>query len=207
MEARRQTQTIVPPSNTRGGNSVRDRPTDVGARTSSVPATTFNSAQNKSQHASSRMGGLTSCSRCFHCHRRPWRNCAHARRHSRTQADTDTAADVKHELWRHQTHGGDSVRGRPTDGGDAPLIAHDDLHRGAIVNSNCFAALGGLTSCSRCFGSHRRPWCNCARARRNARTQAYTDAGADVKRVWRRQREGPAHRRLRTHILSARDDI
>ncbi len=170
-------------------------------------ATTFVPAKRKSKHASPRVGERTSCSPCFRSHRRPWRNCANARRHSRTQASADAGADVKHEWRRRQTCGGDSMRGRPTDGGDAPLIAHDDLHRGAKQNSTRFATMGGLTCSSPCSIGHRRPWRNCARARRHGGTQADADDCAAVKHAWRQQREGPAHRRRRTHILSARDDI
>ena len=42
------------------------------------------------------------------------------------------------------------------------------------------------------------------------RTQAgtHTQADADdVEHAWRRLRQGPTHRRQRTHALSARDDV
>jgi hypothetical protein len=47
MPANRHTQTPTQTSNTRGGDSVTDRPTDGGARTPSVHATAFTLAKSK----------------------------------------------------------------------------------------------------------------------------------------------------------------
>jgi hypothetical protein len=64
--------------------------------------------------------------------------------------------------------------------------------------------MGGLTSCSPCFRSHRRPWRNCARARTtHSRTQADADDSPDVKHAWWRHCEGPTRR---THNLRANDN-
>ena len=97
---------------------------------------------------------------------------------------------------------------------DPPTAAHacpQCARRQAQNNTSTrFAAMdGGLTRRSPCCSSHRRPWRNCAHARTHARThtQADADASADVKHAWRRLREGPSHRRQRTHALSAHDDI
>ena len=45
------------------------------------------------------------------------------------------------------------------------------------------------------------------RTQARTHTQADADASADVKHAWRRLREGPTHRRPRTHTLSAHDGI
>ncbi len=49
MHAHRQTQTSAPTSKTRGGDIMTDRPADSVARTPSVPTSTLNPTQNKSQ--------------------------------------------------------------------------------------------------------------------------------------------------------------
>jgi hypothetical protein len=196
MRTHRQTQTIARPSNTRGGDSVRDRPTYGGARTPSVSTTAF-PAQSKSR----RDGALTCRSPCSIGHRRLWRTCARARRHARTQADADAGGAVKQVWWRHPER--PTQRRRLTH----TISARDDTRSGAKEKPTRLAVMGELTRNSPCYRSHRRPWRNCAHASRNSRTQADADAGADVKHVWWRQDEGHTHRRRRTHTLNARDDI
>jgi hypothetical protein len=150
--------------------------------------------KKKVDNASPRWGGLTCRSRCFRCHRRPWRNCARARRHARTQADADAGAHVEHA----QREGGGSAR-TPS--------ARDHTHPDAKQKSTRFAAMGELTLPPPRWKSHRRPWRHFARACRRARTHADADAGQTSSTAWLRQLEGPTHRRQRTHTLSARDDI
>jgi hypothetical protein len=106
------------------------------------------------------------------------------------------------------TRGGNCVRDRPNDGSArTPSVRATAFTPARNYTSTLFAAKGELTSCSPCWQSHRRPWHNCARARRRARTQPDAHAGANVKHAWRRLREGPTHRRQRTHALSARNGI
>ncbi len=76
-----------------------------------------------------------------------------------------------------------------------PVSAGEDIHPDAKQKSTRFTAMGALTRCSPRSIGHRRPWRNCARARRHSCKQ--TDAGADVKHARWRQREGPTHRHRR----------
>jgi hypothetical protein len=59
MPARTHTQTPAPSSNTRGGDGVRDRPTDGSVRTPSVRATAFTPAQNNTSTRFAATGGET----------------------------------------------------------------------------------------------------------------------------------------------------
>ena len=91
---------------------LRERPTHRRQRTHAlVRATAFTPAQkqyvNTLRHDG---GGLTRRSPCWIGHRRPWRNCARARRHARTHSQTQTPAPTSN------TRDGDCVRARPTDG-------------------------------------------------------------------------------------------
>ncbi len=171
------------------------------------PMTTFTAAQIKKSTRFDAMGALTSRSPCFRSHRRPWRNCARARRHSHTQADTNAGADVRHAWWRQRE--GLTHRRRRT----CILSARDDIQPGGKKESTRFAVMGGLTSYSRCWIRHHQPWRNCARARRHSRTQADTETGADVKHEWwqRRTHGGDSVRGQPTDggdaPLTAHDDL
>ena len=57
-----------------------------------------------------------------------------------------------------------------------------------------------LTTCLPCWTGHHRPWCNFARARGHAFTQAHADTGVDVKHAWKRHcvRDRPADDSART---------
>ena len=115
-----------------------------------------------------------------------------------THADADAGAAVK-PTWRRLLEGPTHRRQRTH-----ALSARDNIHSGEKQNVNTPRQDGGLTIRSRCCSCRRRPWRNCARARRHARAQADADADDDVKHAWRRLREGPTQRWQRTHTLSAR---
>jgi hypothetical protein len=184
--AHRQTQTSA--SNACGGDSVRDRTTEGGARTPSVRATTFTSAQNKNRLASLRGGDSRGvCDVGLATADSGGTAPAHVGMHARRQTQTPPAPRGKARIiatawWTDPT----DVGARP------PSTSGDDVHPGTQKKPTRFAATGELTRRSPCLTGHRRRWRNCARARQYARTKADSDAGAGVERVWQLPDDGGA---------------
>jgi hypothetical protein len=136
----RQTQTPAPMYYTRGGDCVRDRPTDGSAGTPSARATAFIRARNDtSTRYAARGAGLTCRSRCCIRHRRPWRNCARACRHAPTHRQTQTSMPTSNTRG-----GGDCVRDQPTDGSArTPSVRATAFTPAQSNTSTRFAAMGG----------------------------------------------------------------
>ena len=179
----------------KGGDSVRRRLADRDAHMPLSAKADMHPGGNKVNRVHIAMGRLTSLPPCFGGHQPPWRHYAGARRHACIQADADAGAAVKN-AWVH----GDSVRERLADGdAHTHLSTQAHMHPGGKQSQQGSPRRGRLTSRSRSFVCHRRPWCNCARACRHACTQTDADATAAFKHAWWRHLGAPTRQRRHAH--------